>query len=587
MRRLWLALVGCLAVGLALFAAPASADAPFGHACTAQNGVRFCPTVALDQRVPSFDGVPIDVDVTLPPTGAGPFPTILLLHGLGGTKTGSEGTSPAGHANNIFYAQRGYAVVSPTARGFGRSCGTPSSRTPDCLNKGWIHLMDQRYEVRDVQHLLGVLVDEGVADRHALGAAGVSYGGGESLELAYLHNRVRLPGGQYRRWRSPRGTRLSLAAAAPTIPWSDLISALQPNGRFLDFRPPSLTESRDPLGVSLQSFTNGLYLVNVVTGWLAAPGTDPQADLTTWKARTDLGEPEDAQARAIADQLFSYHQAWGIPGRPAPLLLTSGWTDELFPVQQSLRVYNGLRFFDRSAPVSLQFGDLGHMRGSNKPEVALAYADRAAAFFDHWLQGAGSGPRPGSVTAYTQTCPKSAPAGGPYSARSWSRIHPGRVLFGGRRAQTFTSAGGNPATAAAFDPLTADACKTVPTELAPGTAVYTRNVSKPFTLLGLPTVRAKIRTSGRFGEIVSRLWDVAPDGKQLLVTRGVYRLLDDQHGPVVFQLQGNGYRFEPGHQVKLELTGSDSPHWRKSNGTFSVRVSRLLIELPIAEQHPG
>ena len=584
MRRLPLALVGCLIAALAPCAAPASAQTPFGHACTAQNGVRFCPTVGLDQRVPSFDGVPIDVDVTLPPTGAGPFPTVVLLHGLGGTKEDSEGTTAANHGNNIFYAQRGYAVVSPTARGFGRSCGSPASRTPDCANKGWIHLMDQRYEARDVQQLLGMLVDEGIADRRALGATGGSYGGGESLELAYLHDRVRLPDGTFRRWRSPLGTRLSLAAAAPVIPWSDLDAALQPNGRFLDFRRPTRRESRDPLGVSLQSFTNGLYLVNVISGWLAPPGTDPQADLTTWKARVDAGEPEDAQSRAIADQIFNYHQAWGLPGRPAPLLLTSGWTDDLFPVQHSLRIYNSLDGARGHFPVSLQFADLGHMRASNKPAVALAFADREAAFFDHWLKGVGDGPRPGSVTAYTQTCPTSAPAGGPFSASSWPRLHPRSILFGGRAAQTFTSAGGNPATAAAFDPLAADACKTVPTEIAPGTAVYTRDVSKPFTLLGLPTVRARIRTTGPFGEIVSRLWDVAPNGTQLLVTHGVYRLLDDQHGRVVFQLQGNGYRFEAGHQVKLELTGSDSPHWRKSNGTFSVRVSSLVVGLPIAGQ---
>jgi fermentation-respiration switch protein FrsA (DUF1100 family) len=586
MRRLPWVLVACVLSGPALSAAPASAQTPFGHACTAQNNVRFCPTVGLDQRVPSFDGVPIDVDVTLPPTGAGPFPTVLLLHGLGGTKTSSEGPSPGGHNNDVFYAQRGYAVVTPTARGFGRSCGAATSRTPDCANKGWIHLMDQRYEVRDVQHLLGVLVDEGIADRHALAAAGASYGGGESLELAYLHDRVRLPDGTYRRWRSPAGTPLALAAAAPIIPWSDLVSALLPNGRFLDFTRPTLTESREPLGVSLQSFTNGLYAVNVLSGWLSAPGVDPQADLTTWKARTDLGEPEDAQARAIADQIFNYHQAWGIPGRPAPLLLTSGWTDDLFPVQQSLRIYNSVRSH-RRFPVSLQFGDLGHMRAANKPAVALAFADQVAAFFDHWLKGVGDAPRPGSVTAFTQTCPKSAPATGPYTAGSWSGLHPRRIGFGARAAQTFTSEGGNPATAAAFDPLAADACKTVPTEVAPGTAVYTRDVSKPFTLLGLPTVRASIHTTGRFGEIVSRLWDVAPNGTQLLVTRGVYRLLDDQRGRVVFQLQGNGYQFEPGHQVKLELTGSDAPHWRKSNGTFSVRVSRLRVDLPVAGRSGG
>ena len=34
----------------------------------------FCPTARDAQRVPSFDGVPLDVDLTLPALGDGPFP---------------------------------------------------------------------------------------------------------------------------------------------------------------------------------------------------------------------------------------------------------------------------------------------------------------------------------------------------------------------------------------------------------------------------------------------------------------------------------------------------------------------------------
>ena len=100
--------------------------------------MRFCPTTTLAERVPSFDGVPLDVDVTLPPTGNGPFPTIVMLHGWGNDKTSFESTTPDGdgnetyHYNNVYYAQHGYAVVNYTARGWGNSCGSPSSRTPDC-----------------------------------------------------------------------------------------------------------------------------------------------------------------------------------------------------------------------------------------------------------------------------------------------------------------------------------------------------------------------------------------------------------------------------------------------------------------------
>ncbi len=135
MRR-WVLIVGLLVA--AVMPASASADvAPFGHPCTTQaDGTRFCPPPdgapgRTVNGVPSFDGVPLDVDVTLPPAsaGQGPFPTIVMLHGYGNDKTSFESSTPAGDGsitydyNNDFYARAGYAVVNYTARGFGHSCG--------------------------------------------------------------------------------------------------------------------------------------------------------------------------------------------------------------------------------------------------------------------------------------------------------------------------------------------------------------------------------------------------------------------------------------------------------------------------------
>jgi hypothetical protein len=103
---------------LAVHHGAAAQPAPFGHACVAQNGVRFCPTTSLADRVTTWDGLPIDIDVTLPPTGDGPFPTIFMLHGLGGSKVDFEAPTPNGtsnatfHYNNVFFAQRGYLVVN-------------------------------------------------------------------------------------------------------------------------------------------------------------------------------------------------------------------------------------------------------------------------------------------------------------------------------------------------------------------------------------------------------------------------------------------------------------------------------------------
>ncbi len=566
-------------------AAAASEPAPFGHACKAQDGVRFCPTETLAQRVPSFDGVPLDVDVTLPASGTGPFPTIVMLHGWGGSKTDFEASSPAGDGNetfdynNVYYAEHGYAVLNYSARGWGNSCGTPTSReSPNC-KEGWLRLADQRYEARDAQYLLGLLADEKLTKPGAIGTTGISYGGGQSIELAYLKNQIRLPNGEFAPWTSPKGKKLQIAAAYPRWPWSDLVDALTPNGRFLDTQVAPFAQSYEPFGVEIQSYISGLYALGNSSGYIAPTGVDPEADLTKWFAATNAGEPANAEDEAIAKQLYSYHQGYGLPGKPAPMLLQSGWTDDLFPPSQSLRIYNAVRALKGYA--ALQLGDLGHSRGSNKENTDHAFQEQGAAFFEARLEHSGTAPANGSVTAYTQTCPQTAPGGGPFTAISWSKLHPHTVTFGSSSSQLFTSAGGNPSIAAAFDPIagTTDACKTVTTETEPNTANYT--ITSPgFTLMGLPTVTATIKTTGPFGEIASRLWDVLPSGEQRLISRGVYRLNENQTGTITFQLHGNGYQFASGDTVKLQLLGRDAPYYRASNGTFTVEVSALTVALP-------
>jgi fermentation-respiration switch protein FrsA (DUF1100 family) len=574
-----LPLVLALAVVLLLPATAVGQD-PFGHPCTAQNGVRFCPTASDADRVPSWDGVPLDVDVTLPPQGKGPFPAIVMMHGWGGNKGSFVTTNPDAGAgyNNLSFARQGYAVITPSSRGFGRSCGAVDSRTSPGCDRGWVRLADHRYEARDVQHLLGLLVDQKVVAPHAIGVTGVSYGGIQSLNLARLRDRIRLPNGSYRPWRSPRGTGLSIAAAFPRWGASDLTYALQPNGRFLDFRGYAVGQSIEPGGVSKQSYNDILYGAGNLAGFYAPQGAPFSADITGWKALTDRGEPETAQALRVGKELTGYHSMAGISGVPAPLLVQNGWTDDLFPAPEALRVWRLFRGV-KGARVTLQFGDFGHPRGENLEGVDRVLTAQGATFFSAYLKGEGRAPRHGKVTAYTQTCPANPLARRPFVASSWAALHPRRVSFGAARVQRIDSDGGDAEIAAALNPIGGQPkCDPLPAVDAPGTAVVRQRVGKAFTMLGLPTVRAKIRTRGRGGFIAARLWDVSA-GQQTLVARGVYRLEDNQKGSIVFQLFGNGWRFAKGHTAKLELLGSDPTFLRTSNFDFSVRVSELRVDL--------
>jgi len=574
-RRLLLGVAVALTTTLVPALAGAAEPAPFGNPCTAQFGVRFCPATDLDQRVPSFDKVPIDVDVTLPATGAGPFPTVVMMHGYGGNKTNYEAKGPGSGFNNVGLAGRGYAVVTVSARGFGRSCGSAASRTAGC-EKGWIHLADQRYEAHDTQYLLGLLVDQKIAKPSALGVTGGSYGGGQSLTLAYLKDRVRNVNGSFVKWKSPKGTPLKIAASYPVIPWSDLASALVPNGRATGFGTPP--------GVQINSYVNGLYVAGAAAGFVSPVGVDPSADLGGWRELTNAGEPYGAAAQAALKTLGKYHGVTELTGTPSPLLLASGWTDDLFPPVQTIRVYDRVRKASEKAPVWLQLGDFGHSRGGAHANDQAKLNAQGVAFFDRYLRGKKNKlGKPGSVLAFGQSCPRNAPNGtGPFKASALKYLAGKSVTLSAPGTQTITSDGGDHALAAALNPLGAtggNACSTYPSN-GTTTGTATATASKGFYYLGLGRITANVKTAGLYGQIDARLWDVDGD-KQTLVDRSVYRLTPGQSGKIAFDLHGNGYQFPGGsHTVKLELLGYDAPTHRASNGTFTVQISNVKAVLP-------
>src|SRR3954468_2905155 len=241
-------------VVLALACCASASAAPLGlNDCAPAQGVYQCSGL-----VKTWDGVPLDTTVTLPSaTLAGPLPLIADIHGFGNSKWEYLNPDDQAYTGNAYtWAKAGYAVLTYTARGLWGSCGTPDARAADPIDcaHGYIHLADARYEARDTQELIGRLVDDGTADAKRIGVTGDSYGGGQSLELAALRNRVMQPDGSLAPWRTPKGTPLSLAAAAPVIPWSDLLGAIAPNGRTLTYARAPIDATYSPPGVFKTSF---------------------------------------------------------------------------------------------------------------------------------------------------------------------------------------------------------------------------------------------------------------------------------------------------------------------------------------------
>ncbi|MDQ1630797.1 MAG: type transport system ATP-binding protein, partial [Frankiaceae bacterium] len=111
---------------------PASAPGPLATTCaTYEGGQEIC-----SGTLPSFDGAPLDFDVTRPTNNSpGPHPLIVMLHGFGNDKHEWESVNDTGdngdkyHWNSHWFAEHGYYVLTYTARGFGAET-SPAAYNP-------------------------------------------------------------------------------------------------------------------------------------------------------------------------------------------------------------------------------------------------------------------------------------------------------------------------------------------------------------------------------------------------------------------------------------------------------------------------
>jgi predicted acyl esterase len=386
---------------------------------------------------------------------------------------------------------------------------------------------------------------------------------------------------------------MRIAAAAPDIPWTDLAYSLMPNGRTLDYVADAPYGNR--VGVEKQSFVAGLYATGQANSNYAPPGTDPDADLTNWFALINSGEPYDNNplTASILDEIESHHSSYYIDHSepPAPLLISNGWTDDLFPPDEAIRFYNRTRTQYPGAIVNLFFSDAGHQRGQNKPADTAVRVARQDAWLDYFLKGKGPAPQSGQVETLTKVC--GGPSAGPYFASNWAKLALGEVRYDSAAPQTVAPVAGDPTVARAFDPIAGPgACASASGSDQAGTATYRLPAAtgSGYTLMGSPTIVADINSLGPNSQLAARLLDVAPDGTETLVARNLYRP-DVNSGPTptrqVFQLHADGWQFAAGHVAKLELLPNDAPYGRVSNGELPVTVSNLELRLPVLERPRG
>ncbi|MGP3917183.1 alpha/beta fold hydrolase [Nonomuraea sp. 10N515B] len=526
---------------------------------------------AQDQKITVVDGPAddqrVELDTTFfPPSGGGKAPAVLIGHGFGGSKQ-----SVRQQAMRV--AQDGYAVLTWSARGFGRSTGEIALNSPD-------------YEVKDVKQLIDwlakrpeVLLDASGDPR--VGIVGGSYGGSIALMTAAHDQRV--------------------DAIVPQITWSDLADALFPNAAV---QPPAATDQDTSGAASAPSpagaTANGLgqpesgVFKRMWAGIFFGQGVSLESfalqgqrqaagPLTPQQARCGRFLPaicdiyqqvaKDGKATPEAVALLRKSSPITVAGQiKAPTLLLQGQRDSLFPLSHADA--NAKAIAAAGTPVSLAWFDGGHDGGNGEADWLF---EQSSAWFARYLKGDGSAQTAPPVSAFTVT----RDGGRDPGTRQRIRLHPEAASYPGLAGTDTTTVelsgpeqsivnppGGAPASISTVPGIggllggqnTAGISIDMPGQSA---AFDSRPLTAPLQLTG--TTTAKIKVSGK-GEatLFAKLYDVADTATQpptlpAGLVAPIRVTIPEGAGSVeaTITLPAVDHRFAVGHRLRLVVTTTD------------------------------
>ncbi|HEY3098680.1 MAG TPA: alpha/beta fold hydrolase [Methylomirabilota bacterium] len=531
-----------------------------------------------------LDGTLLDVTVRVPQT-AGPHPLVVYVHGWGGSKNAGrqyDGVlAGAGKADAAGATHGGgYTYLRYSTRGFGKSWGQ--------TNFG-----DVDVELFDLRSMVGQVVDDPrlQADPTAVAVMGASYGGAHSWIAAVQPT-----------FTSPGGKSVRLRTVVPVAAGSDLLYSLIPNGK------PNDTTS--PAGGLKLSYLNGLFLTGFRQPSQARPYSNYPLYLFGWLAVTNGTEPNDNLAvwKPIVDGIQGYRSVywqqefWRIASDPAnrvPIFQVQGFTDDLFPIHESLRMLRALKVVDEHYPIKSYFGDIGHPRAVNKAGEVDYVLDAILAWLDYFMKGVGDPPLTDVSAAITR------PYATPFDPRDvivvgdFASLGPNHVgwSFDGVNVITF-----NPANPSGFrwDPvvlLTAQELGANPPapesdEIPGDVAVFDVPVSNltqsadGLLIAGQPIVSFEAFSVAHRVQLDVRLFDVTPAGVKQLVTRGTYTVDTGSPAtpigrvPITIVTYGNVWPVAVGDTLRLEITNVDSPYIAPSRIPSVTELSKVSLDIP-------
>ncbi|MFG2055483.1 alpha/beta fold hydrolase [Micromonospora sp. NPDC048930] len=541
---------------------------------------------------------PVDLDTTLYlPRDASArhrVPAVLLAHGFGGTKE-----SVRDDAEDL--AARGYAVLTWTARGFGRSGGE-------------IHLDSPDYEVRDASRLLDRLAARpdirlDAAGDPRVGVVGGSYGGGLALLLAAQDRRV--------------------DAIVPMITWNDLSRAFLPESTGK--APTEGVFKKGWAGIFFGGGGNAGSGPSGVSGSTAgqsegapasagAPSPQPGAGPGTGPGRAPGGAADPACGRFAADVCAAYlriattgradqaavdllrrSSPAGVLDRiTAPTLLVQGEADTLFPLTEADANARGIAA--AGTPVRVAWFTGGHDGGEGPTSDSDRVKFLTAQWLDHYVKGEGA--LPGQGFTFSRIAGFDALDRGLVATGYRITDYPG-VTGQARRDVTLTGPAqtianppnGNPAAisavpfAGALGSLLDGVAGDIPGQHA---RFESAPLDEAVDVVGAPTVR--IRAASPTGEAVLfvKLYDVDPKGAATLPDglvapvrlTGLPRTVDAAQ-PVTVTLPAIVRRIEAGHRLRIVVATSDQAYATPAEpAVYSVALGDGPLTVPTVDAQP-
>ncbi|GCB49260.1 methionine ABC transporter ATP-binding protein [Streptomyces sp. NL15-2K] len=494
--RRWIAAAASVVVlaGAGTWTAVASDDAP--------------PVRSTDRVMDMGGGVRIDTSYFT--SGAsGRRPAVLLAHGFGGSKNDVRQ-----QAQDL--ARDGYAVLTWSARGFGRSTGK-------------VGLNDPKGEVADVSKLIDWLAKQPQVQLDKtgdprVGVAGASYGGAISLLAAGYDDRV--------------------DAIAPAITYWNLADALFPNGVF-------------------KKLWAGIF-VN------SAGGCEKfETQICQMYERVAESGTPDAQAR----QMLEERSPSAVGDRiKVPTLLLQGQTDSLFPLGQADAAAKAIRA--NGAPVDVDWISGGHDGGDMETSRVQG---RVQSWFDRYLKddkGADTGPE----FRVTRTLGTGSGDGETRLSGVSDVTYPGlegdprSIALAGREQSFDNPAGANPPAVSALPGLgSAGGGLAQLSTLGIGISLdfpgqFAAFESAPVTdgvqITGSPTATVHVKSTSDDAVLFAKVYDVGPGGgqQQVLPSQLVepIRVEGAKAGKdVEITLPAIDHEVDQGHRLRLVLASTD------------------------------